>query len=129
VTKGGLPTRPGLKSGRDSRYQTVIEDCETSLRNLDTDYIDLYLIHWPDTETPFEEPMQALTDLVAAGKVRYIGVSSFNAEQLTEQLRARVVVMRGGDPMVEQDRNRTPPSRCLPPPYARRPDLSKRRSH
>ncbi|MGH2600829.1 MAG: aldo/keto reductase, partial [Dehalococcoidia bacterium] len=82
VTKGGLPTRPGLKPGRDGRYQTVIEDCETSLRNLATDSIDLYLIHWPDPETPFEETMRALTDLVAAGKVRHIGVSNFSAAQL-----------------------------------------------
>jgi aryl-alcohol dehydrogenase-like predicted oxidoreductase len=82
VSKGGLPTRPGLKEGRDSRYATVIEDCETSLRNLDTDYLDLYLIHWPDVETPFEETMRALTDLVAAGKVRFIGVSNFSAAQL-----------------------------------------------
>jgi aryl-alcohol dehydrogenase-like predicted oxidoreductase len=84
VTKGGLPTRPGLKPGRDGRYQTVIEDCETSLRNLGTDYIDLYLIHWPDRETPFAETMRALTHLVAAGKVRHIGVSNFNAAQLRE---------------------------------------------
>lgn len=82
VTKGGIPTRPGLKERRDSRYQTIIEDCETSLRNLDTDVIDLYLIHWPDVETPFEETMRALTDLIAAGKVRYVGVSNFSAAQL-----------------------------------------------
>jgi aryl-alcohol dehydrogenase-like predicted oxidoreductase len=82
VTKGGLPTRPGARAGRDGRYASVIEDCETSLRNLATDYVDLYLIHWPDRETPFEETMRALTDLVAAGKVRYIGVSNFSAAQL-----------------------------------------------
>ena len=82
VTKGGITTRPEQKPGRDGRYQHVMRDCEISLRNLSTDYIDLYLIHWPDPETPFEETMRALTDLVAAGKVRYVGVSNFSADQL-----------------------------------------------
>ena len=82
VSKGGLPTRPGLKPRRDSRYATVIEDCEISLRNLNTDYLDLYLIHWPDPETPFDEPMRALNDLVSTGKVRHIGVSNFSAGQM-----------------------------------------------
>lgn len=82
VTKGALPTRPGQKPRRDSRYAEVMQDCELSLRALGTDYVDLYLIHWPDPETPMEEPMRALNDLLAAGKVRYVGVSNFSAEQL-----------------------------------------------
>lgn len=82
VTKGALPTRVGQPTGRDSRYQSIIDDCELSLRALQTDYIDLYLIHWPDVKVPFEEPMRALNDLIAAGKVRYIGVSNFSADQL-----------------------------------------------
>ena len=84
VTKGGLPTRTGQPTGRDSRYQAIIDDCDTSLRNLQTDYIDLYLIHWPDVKVPIEEPMRALNDLVAAGKVRQIGVSNSSAAQLRE---------------------------------------------
>jgi aryl-alcohol dehydrogenase-like predicted oxidoreductase len=84
VTKGGLPTRTGQPVGRDCRYDYVIQDCEDSLRALETDYIDLYLIHWPDVKVPFEEPMRALNDLVTAGKVRYIGVSNFSASQLRE---------------------------------------------
>lgn len=84
VTKGGLPTRTGQPVSRDSRYDSVIADCEQSLRNLQTDYIDLYLIHWPDVKVPFEEPMRALNDLVKAGKVRHIGVSNFSAAQLRE---------------------------------------------
>ena len=82
VTKGGLPTREGQKARRDSRYAEVMTDCELSLQALATDYIDLYLIHWPDPETPMEEPMRALNDLLAAGKVRYVGVSNFSADQL-----------------------------------------------
>ena len=84
VTKCGLPTRPGQKPRRDSRYASIVEDCEQSLRSLGTDYIDLFLVHWPDVETPFEESMRALNDLRAAGKVRYVGVSNFSAAQLRE---------------------------------------------
>ncbi|MGN6675388.1 MAG: aldo/keto reductase [Thermomicrobiales bacterium] len=82
VTQGGLPTRAGQKPARDSRYQSVIDDCDLSLRALQTDYIDLYLIHGPDPETPIEEAMRALNDLVAAGKVRRVGVSNFSAAQV-----------------------------------------------
>jgi hypothetical protein len=85
VTKGGLPTRREQRQERDrrdSRRASLLQDIEDSLRNLNTDYIDLYLIHWPDVATPFEEAMGALNDIVAAGKARYIGVSNFSAEQL-----------------------------------------------
>jgi len=84
VTKCGLPTRPDQKPRRDARYASIIEDCEQSLRSLNTDYIDLFLVHWPDVETPIEETMRALNDLRAAGKVRYVGVSNFSAAQLRE---------------------------------------------
>lgn len=84
VTKCGLPTRPGQKPRRDARYASIIEDCEQSLRSLGTDYIDLFLVHWPDVETPIAETMRALNDLRAAGKVRYVGVSNFSAAQLRE---------------------------------------------
>jgi len=55
----------------------VIEGCEASLRRLGTDWIDLYQVHMWDRMTPIEETLAALTDLVAAGKVRYIGASNF----------------------------------------------------
>lgn len=84
VTKCGLPTRPGQKPRRDARYASIVEDCEQSLRSLGTDYIDLFLLHWPDVETPIEESMRAMNDLRAAGKVRYVGVSNFSAAQLRE---------------------------------------------
>jgi aryl-alcohol dehydrogenase-like predicted oxidoreductase len=56
--------------------------CERSLRNLDTDYIDLYQVHWPSREVPFADTMQVLLDLQKAGKIRHIGVSNFGVEDL-----------------------------------------------
>ncbi|HVC35575.1 MAG TPA: aldo/keto reductase [Chloroflexota bacterium] len=84
VTKCALPTRPGQKPRRDARYESIVEDCEQSLRSLGTDYVDLLLVHWPDVETPIPESMRALNDLQAAGKVRYVGVSNFSAAQIRE---------------------------------------------
>jgi aryl-alcohol dehydrogenase-like predicted oxidoreductase len=57
---------------------------EDSLSRLKTDYVDLYQIHFPDDETPIEETLSALNDLVHAGKVRYIGCSNFAGWQLVE---------------------------------------------
>ncbi len=68
--------------GGSRRY--VIQAVEASLRRLGTDYIDLYQMHNPDPETPIEETLRALDDLVTAGKVRYIGCSNFAAWQLVE---------------------------------------------
>lgn len=71
------------------KYQQVIEACEGSLRNLKTDYIDLYQIHWPSgsfkTEVvPIAETMDALNHLKEQGKIRAIGVSNFSRAQLEE---------------------------------------------
>jgi len=64
----------------------VIAACEGSLRRLQTDYIDLYQVHAWDTESPLDETLRALDDLVRAGKVRYIGCSNFAAWQLVRAL-------------------------------------------
>ena len=71
-------------AGRDS----VIKECEDSLRRLRTDYIDLYQIHWPDGTTPIAETMEALADLLKAGKIRAAGVSNYNVRQLAEAERS-----------------------------------------
>ena len=63
--------------------QHILAGVNASLRRLQTDYIDLYQIHRWDVETPIEETMQALDDLVRQGKVRYLGASNFSAWQLT----------------------------------------------
>ncbi|MGD9092226.1 MAG: aldo/keto reductase [Anaerolineales bacterium] len=67
---------------RGASRQHIMDGVESSLRRLDTDYIDLYQIHVWDEETPIEETMRALDDLLRAGKVRYIGASNFSAWQL-----------------------------------------------
>lgn len=71
------------------QYDQVITACHNSLKNLRTDYIDLYQIHWPPGSfgqkvVPLEEPLRALNDLKAQGKIRAIGVSNFNRAQLAE---------------------------------------------
>jgi aryl-alcohol dehydrogenase-like predicted oxidoreductase len=64
----------------------IIEQCEASLRRLQTDYIDLYQIHRPEPGTAIDETLRALDDLVRSGKVRYLGASTFAAWQLVESL-------------------------------------------
>lgn len=71
-----------MMSGGSRRY--IFQAVEASLRRLRTDYIDLYQMHSPDPKTPIEETMEALDDLVTAGKVRYIGHSNFSGWQTTE---------------------------------------------
>ena len=77
---GDKPNQGGL-----SRVH-IMQAVEDSLRRLGTDYIDLYQIHRWDPETPIEETLEALHDLVKSGKVRYIGGSSMHAWQFTKSL-------------------------------------------
>ena len=67
-------------AGKDS----VIKECEDSLKRLGTDYIDLYQQHWPDITTPVEETMLAFEQLIKDGKIRYAGVSNYDAGQMEE---------------------------------------------
>ena len=67
-----------------SGKESVIKECEDSLRRLGTDYIDLYQIHWPDTTTPVGETMEAVAKLIEQGKVRYAGVCNYNVALLKE---------------------------------------------
>lgn len=66
------------------RYDDVLKSCENSLRRLKMDYIDLYLIHWPNTGTKYEDTFKALNKLVRDGKVRHIGVSNFDIPLLKQ---------------------------------------------
>jgi aryl-alcohol dehydrogenase-like predicted oxidoreductase len=83
ATKGGLRME-GDKLLRDASARWLRQGVEQSLRNLGVDYIDLYQVHWPDVNTPFEETASALDRLVQEGKIRYAGVSNFNAAQMSE---------------------------------------------
>lgn len=82
ATKGGRPTTLGQGLSRRYLYQAV----DASLQRLQTEYIDLYQVHRWDPETPIEETLSALNDLVRAGKIRYIGCSNFAAWQLCKAL-------------------------------------------
>ncbi|HJM75353.1 MAG TPA: aldo/keto reductase [Dehalococcoidia bacterium] len=85
VTKVGFQyDDDGKVTGRNSTYDHIIERAEGCLRRLDTDVIDLLLIHWPDHNTPFEETMRGLEQLKSDGKIRHYGVSNFNVEMLEE---------------------------------------------
>lgn len=83
ATKFGLPmdTEETLK-GASRRY--IIAAVEASLRRLKTDWIDLYQLHRPDPQTPIEETVRALDDLIRAGKVRYVGASNLAGWQVVE---------------------------------------------
>ena len=68
------------------RREAILECVEASLKRLRTDYVDLYQVHYPDPETPIEETLAALDELVGSGKVRAIGCSNFSRAQLEEAL-------------------------------------------
>lgn len=76
---------------RNSSPARIRQEVDDSLRRLGRDCIDLYQIHWPDLNTPFEESMTALVELRDAGKIRHIGLSNFNRDQVTDCLRAAPV--------------------------------------
>lgn len=85
ATKARARMWPGPTGEGLSRVH-LLRACDDSLRRLQTDYIDLYQTHWTDEETPIEETLEALTELVKAGKVRYLGCSNYSGWQLTEAL-------------------------------------------
>ncbi|MGY2066775.1 aldo/keto reductase family protein [Blastococcus sp. SYSU DS0619] len=81
ATKVYWPTGPGPNDGGLSRKH-IVESCHASLRRLQTDHIDLYQAHRYDPTVPLEETMTAFADLVRAGKVLYLGVSEWRADQI-----------------------------------------------
>jgi aryl-alcohol dehydrogenase-like predicted oxidoreductase len=83
ATKFANRTGDGPNDTGASRL-AIINACEASLKRLKTDWIDLFQLHWPDHDTPMEETLRALDDLVHAGKVRYIGASNLYAWELCE---------------------------------------------
>lgn len=72
--------------GDNHSYKETIQSFEESLKKLDLDYLDLYLIHWPGTNYAYKEAWKAMEDLYKAGKVKAIGVSNFQKHHLEELL-------------------------------------------
>ncbi len=69
---------------RDGSPERIRQQCEDSLRNMQTDHIDIYLVHWPDPNVPFEKTMTALAQLKQEGKILHVGVSNFSQAQMEE---------------------------------------------
>jgi myo-inositol catabolism protein IolS len=90
VTKCGLAwdsSSPTIR--RDTRPASLAREVDLSLRRLKTDVIDVYLIHWPNLDTPLEEAFLAMDAIVRAGKVRFVGVSNFTVEHMEACMRVR----------------------------------------
>jgi aryl-alcohol dehydrogenase-like predicted oxidoreductase len=80
---GAMSARPW---DRGSSRKHILDAVEGSLRRLSTDYVDLYQLHHPDPETPIDETLRALDDVVRSGKARYVGCSNFHAYQVARAL-------------------------------------------
>src|SRR5580658_1309535 len=81
VTKFGVGYSE-MPNRRDSTRPRVLASIEKSLQRLQTDHVDVYLVHWPDPDTGLDETVRALDDIVRQGKARYIGVSNFRLAQI-----------------------------------------------
>lgn len=79
------PVGPGPNDGGGSRYH-ILREVERSLKRLDTDHVDVYILHGFDPTTPLEEQLRSLDDLVRQGKTRYVGVSNYQAWQVCRAL-------------------------------------------
>lgn len=85
-----LATKCGLRWDKEqlsslrkvARRDSILKEIDESLERLQTDYIDLYQVHWPDVDTPQAETMEALLDIQRQGKIRHIGVSNYSVEQM-----------------------------------------------
>lgn len=81
-----------VKMYRYANPESVIKECEESLRRLNTDYIDLLQIHWPDPTTPIADTMGAVNRLIEQGKVRAAGVCNYSVQQVDEALKTLPIV-------------------------------------
>lgn len=84
ATKFASPMNRAISSRYDGSRRYIMQAVESSLTRLQTDYIDLYQYHFPDPQTPIEETLRALEDLVRQGKVRYVACSNMEAWQLVD---------------------------------------------
>lgn len=119
ATKLRHPMRPG-PNGRGLSRKAIMTEVDHSLRRLGTDYIDLYQVHRNDHATPLEETLEALNDLVKAGKVRYLGASSMHAWEFAKALNlqkqnrwARFVTMQNHYNLLAREEEREMIPLCL----------------
>ncbi len=119
ATKLRHPMRPG-PNGRGLSRKAIMTEVEHSLERLGTDYIDLYQVHRNDHATPLEETLEALHDLVKAGKVRYLGASSMHAWEFAKALHlqrergwARFVTMQDHYNLIAREEEREMIPLCL----------------
>lgn len=98
LAKGKLAFHSKNNQGEDidiykyAGKESVIKECEDSLRRLHTDYIDLYQIHWHDATTPISETFEAVAQLIKQGKVRYAGVCNYETDWMAEAEKAQKLV-------------------------------------
>jgi aryl-alcohol dehydrogenase-like predicted oxidoreductase len=119
ATKLRHPMRPG-PNGKGLSRKAIMTEVEHSLRRLGTDYIDLYQVHRNDHATPLEETLEALSDLVKSGKVRYLGASSMPAWEFAKALHlqrehgwARFVSMQNHYNLLHREEEREMIPLCL----------------
>lgn len=99
TTKCGIVSRDPRtgQPGRNATRASILQEVDDSLRRIRTDHLDVYLVHWPDQNTPLEETMAVLGEIKAAGKTRLVGVSNFDIPLLEECLKyGRIDVLQVG---------------------------------
>lgn len=92
ISRSDLFITTKLRQGDGYKKETVRKSGERFLKELDTDYIDLLLIHWPDRSTPFQETLHAMEELRKEGKIRAIGVSNFTQHHIEDALKTGIEV-------------------------------------
>lgn len=120
LNKGELAMKSKNNQGQDidiykySGRESIMKECEDSLRRLKTDYIDLYQIHWHDVTTPISETMETVARLIEQGKVRYAGVCNYNVAQMIEAEK-RVTIVSNQVPfsMVKRDIEKEVVPHCI----------------
>lgn len=84
ASKCGLVWNQKLENTNNLTKKSILREIDESLQRLQTDYIDIYQLHWPDKHTPIEETVSALEEIKKAGKIRYIGLSNFGQQDMEQ---------------------------------------------
>src|SRR3989441_9072466 len=116
VTKCGVKAPPPGQLGplRDSSRVNILYESDASLKRLRTDWVDVLLVHWPDSGTPFEETMRGLDEVVTSGRARFVGVSNFTGPMIAECMRTRRIdVSQVGFPMSDRRQEQESFPACL----------------